>query len=153
VGGCVSRVRVLEPGGKVRWCGPERLGLSYRHSELAGAFVLACDLHLTPGDGAHLRARRLEITARKARVQPVDARSAGCTFRNPPGDSAGRLIDELGLKGLKIGGAAVSTVHGNFIVNEGGARPADMVALLDEVRRRVREQAGLDLQTEVRLIA
>ena len=89
----------------------------------------------------------------EGRTQPLDARSAGCVFRNPTGHSAGRLIDVLGLKGLTHGGARVSDLHGNFIVNEGGATPADILLLIQDVRARVLEARGIHLETELRLIA
>jgi UDP-N-acetylmuramate--alanine ligase len=149
----VRRVRLLEPDGRVRWYGPERLGLSYRASALEGALVLAVDLALEPGDRDELRGVRLATQERKAAAQPLEARSAGCVFRNPDGDSAGRLIDRLGLKGQRIGGACVSEHHGNFIVNEGGARPGEILRLMERVRDRVRAATGIELHTEVRLIA
>jgi UDP-N-acetylmuramate dehydrogenase len=70
-------------------------------------------------------------------------------FRNPPGDSAGRLIDSLGLKGMSVGGASVSTVHGNFIVNRGDATAADVLALLDRIKKEVKARSGVQLQEEV----
>jgi len=153
VGDLVRRVRVLLPDGRVVWRERRELGYRYRGSDLEGCLVLAVDLDLEPGDPAALRTRRLEQTRRKARVQPLDARSAGCVFRNPPGDSAGRLIDRLGLKELRRGGARVSPLHGNFIVNEADAAPGDILDLVAALRERVRAEAGHDLHTELRLIA
>ena len=81
--------------------------------------------------------------------QPVNQKSAGCIFKNPPGMSAGRMIDALGLKGSHIGDARVSDRHANFFVNAGRATAADMLALVDRVRERVREANGVDLEEEV----
>jgi UDP-N-acetylmuramate dehydrogenase len=153
VGDRVRRVRVLEPGGEVVWRSREDLGLRYRASDLQGCLVLSVDLELTPDRVERLREVRREITLRKARVQPLGAWSAGCTFRNPEGDSAGRLIDRLGLKGLRAGDAEVSTHHGNFIVNRGAASPAEILSLMDEVRDRVFRAHGITLQPELRLVA
>jgi UDP-N-acetylmuramate--L-alanine ligase/UDP-N-acetylenolpyruvoylglucosamine reductase len=153
VGDRVTRARVLEADGSVRWRSRDELGLSYRHSELAGALVLAVDLQLAADDAERLRTVRRDATIRKASCQPLGAWSAGCTFRNPSGGSAGRLIDELGLKGLRRGAAEVSPVHGNFIVNTGGAHPRDILGLMDEVRSRVFHARGVTLHPELRLIA
>jgi len=153
VGDRVRRVRVLEADGRVYWRSKQELGLRYRHSGLKGALILDVELELEPADRGALRQIRQDWTQRKAVVQPVTARSAGCTFRNPNGESAGRLIDRLGLKGLSRGDAQVSPVHGNFIVNTGQASWKDVVALMDDVRERVRRAHGLTLKTEVRLIA
>ena len=148
----VLRALVVEPDGRVRWWGPEQLAPRYRRTNLDGCVVLAVDLGLRAGDPRRLRQRRLELVRRKAAVQPVDARSAGCVFKNPAGGSAGRLIDELGLKGLRRGGAVVSPLHGNFIVNEGDATPEDVLGLMQEVQDRVQAARGLELLVEVRLI-
>ncbi len=153
VGGLVLRARVLEADGRVTWRTGEELGLRYRASELKGCLILAVDLGLKPGCPEKLRRVRLEMSARKSRVQPLEARSAGCTFRNPDGQSAGRLIDELGLKGLSVGGAQVSLVHGNFLVNQGGASARDILGLMDLVRQRVFEAHGICLHPELRLVA
>jgi UDP-N-acetylenolpyruvoylglucosamine reductase len=86
------------------------------------------------------------------RGQPYGDHSSGCVFRNPPGDFAGRLIDELGLKGFAVGEARVSSAHANFLVNDGEASPEDVVALIEQVRQRVRESRGIELRTEVILV-
>ena len=78
-------------------------------------------------------------------------KSAGCVFRNPPGDSAGRLIDQAGLKGTRVGGAEVSTVHANFIVNTGNAAGNDILQLIDKVRTTVRNASGVELELEVEI--
>jgi UDP-N-acetylenolpyruvoylglucosamine reductase len=153
VGELVRRARVLEADGRVVWRTGEELGLRYRASDLKGCLIVAVDLGLKPGCPEKLRRLRLDMSARKGRVQPLEARSAGCTFRNPEGQSAGRLIDELGLKGLSVGGAEVSMVHGNFLVNRGGATARDILGLMDLVRQRVFEAHGICLHPELRLVA
>jgi UDP-N-acetylenolpyruvoylglucosamine reductase len=152
VGDVVARVRLLEADGTVAWHGKERLGARYRHTDLDGALVLAIELELRPDDPDAIRARRLAATRKKGATQPLDARSAGCFFKNPPGESAGRLIDQCGLKGLRRGGASVSTVHANFVVNDGDATPEDVLAVVAEVQRVVRATRGIDLVPEVKLI-
>jgi UDP-N-acetylmuramate dehydrogenase len=85
-------------------------------------------------------------------TQPIEQRSLGSTFKNPSGDSAGRLIDACGLKGLRIGGAQVSPKHANFIVNLGGASADDVLALMAEMRDRVQERFGIELEPEIRVV-
>lgn len=130
---------------------PERLGadelrLGYRHAELPpGAVVLRARLRLTPSDAARVQARMDAVDA--ARKGQPKLKSAGCAFRNPPGDSAGRVIDAAGLKGLRVGDAMVALEHGNFIVNLGAATARDVCRLL----RLVRERAPVPLELEWRL--
>jgi len=99
-----------------------------------------------------VRARLLEVQKHRRATQPIEQRSLGSTFKNPAGDSAGRLIDACGLKGLRIGGAQVSPKHANFIINLGGASADDVLALMAEMRDRVRTRFGIDLEPEIRVI-
>ena len=121
----------------------EALGLSYRHSELPpGAIITRVRLALAPSSPERVRAKLTQVDA--ARKGQPKVKSAGCAFKNPPGDSAGRLIDAAGLKGLRVGQAKVSDEHGNFIVNLGGATATDVLALLEQLRAQV----GVPLTTE-----
>jgi UDP-N-acetylmuramate dehydrogenase len=104
------------------------------------------------GNAAHIRARMEGVMRRRQKNQPLNKPSAGSVFKNPDGVSAGQLIDELGCKGLTIGGAQVSELHANFIINNGAATASDVVSLIDEVRRRVKDSHGLELQTEIRFV-
>ena len=114
----------------------DALGLSYRHSELPpGGVLTRVRLALTPSSPERVRAKLAQVDA--ARKGQPKLKSAGCAFKNPSGDSAGRLIDAAGLKGLQVGQAKVSAEHGNFIVNLGGATAADVVELLEQLRLRV----------------
>jgi UDP-N-acetylmuramate dehydrogenase len=101
---------------------------------------------------AAVRARLLAVQKHRRETQPVEQRSLGSTFKNPPGDSAGRLIDAAGLKGMRIGGAQISPKHANFIVNLGGASADDVLALMAEMRKRVFERFGIELEPEIRVI-
>ncbi len=96
--------------------------------------------------------RRMNAFSRKRWDSQPAAPSAGCIFKNPPRVAAGRLVDELGLKGLRVGGAVVSAEHGNFIVNEGGASARDILELIGRVKAQVREQRGVELQTEIEIV-
>lgn len=125
----------------------------YRRSGLMGrGIILEASLRVAEGDPAWIRAE-MERSLRARKVsQPLGQPSAGSVFVNPTGDSAGRLIEEAGLKGLRLGGARISPVHANFIVNEGGATAADVVGLIRQVRSCVKESAGVDLRPEIRFL-
>jgi UDP-N-acetylmuramate dehydrogenase len=114
--------------------------------------VTDATLELGRGDPATIRLRVEEILESRRRTQPLDLPSAGSVFKNPPGHAAGRLIEEAGLKGATVGGAMVSPVHANFIVNAGGATAADVMALVEAVRSTVRERTGIMLETEIRIV-
>jgi UDP-N-acetylmuramate dehydrogenase len=126
------------------------LDLGYRRSSLrAHQVVVSAELELQQGDRAAAEAEIAEIVTWRREHQPGGA-NAGSVFTNPPGDSAGRLIDAAGLRGLRIGTAAVSEKHANFIQADDGGRAADVVALMAEVRRRVHEDAGVLLEVETK---
>lgn len=132
----------------------DALGFSYRHSAMMDANVVVTQvaLRLTRGDPEAIAAR-MEETARLRRdKQPLEYPSAGSTFKRPAGNFAARLIDECGLRGLRVGNAQVSEKHAGFIVNLGQARAADVLALMDEVKRRVLDKAGVLLDPEVRIL-
>jgi UDP-N-acetylmuramate dehydrogenase len=123
---------------------------SYRRSPFqGGAVIVEAVFELTPGDPELLEKHLREISGRRLKSQPPGERSAGCVFKNPPGDSAGRIIDAAGLKGLSVGGASVSMAHGNFIVNRGDATPEDVRQLIDLIKKKVREISGVTLEEEV----
>lgn len=147
-----ARVFDLGAGAAVD-AAPERLDMSYRHTNLTDDhFVLSARFRTVerdPGDGED--AIR-EITRWRREHQPGGTLNAGSVFKNPPGDSAGRIIDEVGLKGLQVGGAEVSRRHANFFVAREGATATDLHRLVEEVRRRVKEATGLDLVPEIRFV-
>lgn len=148
----VANVRIMLPTGETRTLRRNELHVAYRDCrELNG--VIALGAVLTPvakADSATVRERIAALQARRHETQPREA-SAGCMFKNPPGTSAGLEIDQAGLKGLRIGDAEVSTVHANFIINSGHATSADVVAVMREVRARVRDARGVELEPEVQL--
>ncbi len=126
------------------------LNLSYRHAELPpGAIVTRARLKLTPSDPPSVQAAMDRVDA--ARKTQPKSKSAGCAFKNPAGDAAGRLIDVSGLKGMRVGGAMVSLEHGNFMVNMGGASARDFLELVERVRERVAAEQGRELELEWRL--
>ncbi len=133
---------------------PATLAFSYRHSSLPPrSVVVAARWRLTADDPAAIRGRLDELRAWRRRTQPLRQRNCGSVFTNPPGDSAGRLIDAAGLKGRSVGGASVSEKHANFIVVEpGAATAADVVTLIRLVRDEVAARGGPLLEPEVRLV-
>ncbi|HET9347311.1 MAG TPA: UDP-N-acetylmuramate dehydrogenase [Candidatus Limnocylindrales bacterium] len=128
------------------------LALTYRDSRFKsapGEVVLAAAFRLEPADPPTIAARLDEIRRWRREHQPLGIPSAGSAFRNPPGDSAGRLIDEAGLKGLRIGGASISEKHANFIVNDAKGTAADVRALLERAREEVAQRTGIELDAEI----
>lgn len=132
----------------------DALGLSYRHSAFSDTdkLITSAVFRLTPGDGEAVRARMNELIEKRRASQPLDMPSAGSTFKRPKTGYAAALIDEAGLKGLRVGGAMVSTKHAGFVVNAGGATYSDVIELMREVRRRVCEFSGVLLEPEVKII-
>ena len=132
----------------------DELEFGYRHSlfsRRAGA-VLASEFLLEPGDGGAIRERMDELNRRRREKQPLEYPSAGSTFKRPEGHFAGALIERCGLKGTRIGGAMVSEKHAGFIVNAGGASSGDVLELIAHVRRTVKEQTGVELEPEVKIV-
>src|SRR5262249_52103993 len=112
---------------------------------------LAARFEVTADDGSHAKATKESLAKRKA-TQPVGKPSAGSTFRNPPGDHAARLIQHCGLKGHRLGGAQVSVQHANFIITEDGAKAGDVEALIYFLRDTVKQQTGIELEPEVKIV-
>jgi UDP-N-acetylenolpyruvoylglucosamine reductase len=144
---------VLRAGGERRG-GPAELALRYRGSNVGPREVVAeATLALTPADPAAIKATVADMQRRRRDAQPSKVRTFGSVWKNPPGGrSAGELLEACSLKGYAIGGARISPVHANFIENTGGARSADVVALMAEARRRARERFGVELEHEVELL-
>ena len=126
---------------------------AYRRTELPKHFIITrVDFELARGDRQRLIARVAELNAKRAARQPRGVPNAGSIFKNPPGNFAGKLLEGAGLKGARLGGAAFSDQHANFIVNLGGAQAVEVRALIDMARNKVKEQSGVLLEPEVRLV-
>ena len=147
----VTWAEIVEKSGERRRLEPRELGFSYRRTALPPQCVVSrVGIALTRDDPAAIRARvRAHLDYRK-RTQPLTEPSCGSVFVNPPDSSAGRLVEEAGLKGRRIGGAEISPLHANFIVNVGGASAADVVALVREARAAVASRTGIELRPEVK---
>jgi UDP-N-acetylmuramate dehydrogenase len=114
--------------------------------------VIDATIQLERGDGEDARQLMARLTRERNETQPIKTRNCGSVFKNPPGDSAGRLVQAAGLKGLRVGGAVVSELHGNFIVNVGSARAKDVKALIEKVQAEVRRRFGAELEPEVEFV-
>ncbi|WP_237023447.1 UDP-N-acetylmuramate dehydrogenase [Lacunisphaera limnophila] len=148
----VDEVRLMTLAGEIHTRKKAELHVDYRHcAELHDAIALGAWLRPAAGVDADAIRRQIEVYQKKRVESQPREPSAGCIFKNPPGGSAGRLIDESGLKGERVGDAEVSTVHANFIVNRGHATSADIIALVQKVRARVKSVRGVDLEPEVLL--
>ncbi|RIK10816.1 MAG: UDP-N-acetylenolpyruvoylglucosamine reductase [Acidobacteria bacterium] len=149
----VRSICVVDLGGADSELALSEIGLSYRRSALPdSAIVTAATFNLSGGDPEQLRQELAEITRWRREHQPGGAANAGSIFKNPEGDSAGRLIDESGLKGLRVGGAEVSTKHANFFLANEGATAEDISSLIGKVRLEVYERSGVVLEPEIRLV-
>jgi len=151
IGSYVAEVKVYRAGRrKIEILRGDQISFEYRHTSFApDDMMLAVTLNL-PSKPYREIIQGIRICNEKRRAsQPMGQKSAGCIFKNPPGASAGRMIDELGLKGLSVGEARVSDRHANFFVNAGGASARDMLALIAEVRDRVEKAYGVKLENEV----
>jgi UDP-N-acetylmuramate dehydrogenase len=150
----VSAVRALTLAGDEVELRGEELAFGYRHSALKARDLVAVEatLALTPGDKEVSLARIAELNRLRREKQPIALPSAGSVFKRPPGHFAGRLIEQAGLKGCRIGDAEVSTLHAGFIVNVGNATARDVLDLIFHVQSKVREQSGVTLEPEVRIV-
>jgi UDP-N-acetylmuramate dehydrogenase len=129
------------------------LGYTYRHSELPdGAIVVAARFRGQPGEPATIQAEMDRISASREASQPLRSKTGGSTFKNPQGHKAWQLVDEAGCRGLQIGGAQVSEKHTNFMINIGDATSAEIEALGEEVRKRVKAKSGVELEWEIQRV-
>ena len=149
-----SAVLMKPDGSDVYEVAAEELDLGYRHSRLmeTSEIVLSATVKLTPGDKETIKAAMQELTRRRNSKQPVNYPSCGSFFKRPPGYFAGKLVQDAGLKGLRVGGAEVSQLHSGFIINADHATTADVLQLMHLVQARVKEQFGVSLEPEVRII-
>jgi UDP-N-acetylmuramate dehydrogenase len=151
IGSLIRSVLVMRSDGEIERRPREKLVFGNRESNLKGLVVLELELELKEERPEAVLERTRTIQEEKSRSQPLSEPSAGCVFKNPPGQHAGALIDQAGLKGTIIGGAAVSEKHANFIVNRSGASAADVLRLIDLIRDRVRAAFDVTLDLEVEI--
>lgn len=149
-----TRVRIVDHQGHCRWLDREEIGFSYRHSAIQehSWIVVSAEFVLEPKPKEEILARIHELLAKRTASQPLDLPSAGSAFKRPVGGYAAALIESTGLKGFRVGGAAVSEKHAGFVVNLGGATAEDVKSLLRQVSDRVYAHTGIRLEPEVRIL-
>ena len=145
------------PGAGVQKWSPADLKLGYRTSALRdgalkGALVVEATIQLHRGDGEEAKTLMAKLTRERNETQPIKTKNCGSVFKNPPGDSAGRLVQAAGLKGIREGAAVISKLHGNFIVNEGGATADDVARLVERARTEVKRRFNIDIEAEVEMV-
>ena len=152
-GDLVERVQAMTDEGELINLSRDDAQFSYRRSGLKPYFcVTGATLTLTPGDAKEVDNLMQDLYNQKITSQPFAEENAGCMFKNPPGHSAGKLIDECGLKGHRIGGAEVSKIHGNFILNLDDATAHDVLSLVRHIQDHVKQERGVNLEMEVQLL-
>lgn len=145
--------KVVLPDGRMHTFTCADLNYTYRHSDLPeGATVVAATFHGQPGDPKDIAAEMDRIASAREESQPLRTKTGGSTFKNPDSRKAWQLVDAAGCRGLSLGGAQVSEKHTNFLINTGDATSGDIEALGEEVRRRVREDSGVELQWEIQRV-
>lgn len=151
---CLTGARVLDEEGNVLELNREELELGYRSSVLQkkNYILLEADMQLSTGDAALIRQKMNELNAQRREKQPLDNYSAGSTFRRPPGYFAGKLINDAGLRGYQVGGAAVSEKHCGFVVNKDHATALEFLTLVEDVIRIVEDKFGVRLEPEVKFL-
>ncbi|WP_270405873.1 UDP-N-acetylmuramate dehydrogenase [Candidatus Collinsella stercoripullorum] len=153
IGSLVEHVVTYRPGEGMRHYDHDDVYWAYRETGIPrNEIILEATLRLEPGEKADIRAAMERYLVRRRRTQPVGSACCGSVFRNPPGRSVGAMVEECGLKGFSVGGAEVSCVHGNFIVNNGTATASDVLAVIHHVYDRVKEAYGVELQPEVKFL-
>jgi UDP-N-acetylmuramate dehydrogenase len=149
----LQSVRLMDFSGTLLQIHREQILMKYRFTDLpADAAILEADFRMDKGDAEEMAETREEILKKRSEKQPLSLPSAGSVFKRPSGDYAGRLIEEAGLKGLRIGDAMISKKHANFIVNCGFATAVDVLRLVEEIQKRVRSQFHVDLELEIQLL-
>jgi UDP-N-acetylmuramate dehydrogenase len=151
IGSIVEFVTVMDIHGNIFEKKKPELVFDYRSTNITAKLVLSAHLELNNADPEQIMRTVKEMWIYKKNNQPLNTRNCGCIFKNPAGASAGALIDRAGLKGLKIGGAAVSEKHANFIIAEEGCSSKDVLRLINVIKQRIKEQLDIDLELEIKI--
>ena len=146
-------VALMDINGEIRILKKDQLNFSYRSSSIPeSSIILSANVSLSRDSSDDILKRIKEFLNRKRASQPLLEPSAGCVFKNPPGEAAGRLIEAAGCKEMRIGDAEVSAVHANYFINKGKATCTDFIALMEKVKERVKEHSGLVLEPEIKIV-
>lgn len=153
IGGIVQRIRGINSEGNWQELGSDELKFGYRSTHLPNGFIITrAWLKLKKGKRKEISRLTAENLQVKATTQPLSLKSAGCIFKNPPSVSAGKLIEKVGGKRMRVGEAMVSPIHANFIVNSGGATASQVLRLIDQIRNKVSQAFGVNLKLEVKIV-
>jgi UDP-N-acetylmuramate dehydrogenase len=150
-GSAVETVMLMDSTGNIYEKSKPELVFDYRRTNITAKFVLKARLKLNSADPEQIMRTVKEIWIHKKNSQPLNTKNSGCIFKNPPGASAGALIDRAGLKGLQIGGAVVSDKHANFIIAKDGCSSRDVMRLIEAIEQRVKEQFNIELELEIEI--
>lgn len=149
----VEQIQVITPQGKLATIHRAELAFSYRELSLAaGTIIVRASFQCIQENPEMVSRKVADNLAKRKAAQPLEYPSAGSVFMNPPNGYAGRLIEKVGLKGKRVGGAMISPKHANYIVNIGGAKAKDVLALMDLAKRKVKKDSGIDLEPEIRVV-
>lgn len=151
IGALITRVQVMDAQGAIFDRTKDDLVFDYRSTNIVGPFILGATLELDEDDPERITQHTKEIWMYKRNSQPLNTKNCGCIFKNPRGVSAGALIDQAGLKGMRVGGAEVSTKHANFIVAYPGCKADDVMTLMKIVREKVYDKHQISLESEVKV--
>jgi len=151
IGDLVEDVTIMDYNGSIKTLKKSEIGFGYRSSRLSGVVVLGATLKLKKSSAAKINEIREKLIAARKKSQDWSWPSAGCIFKNPPGESAGKLIDLCGLKGKRVGGAQVSLKHANFIVNKGNATSRDVLRLINIIKNAVNRKFKVKLESEIKI--
>lgn len=148
------QVRYIDENGNVKTAENDELDFSYRHSLFtdSGKCILGCTFKLDPGDKSEIKSKMDDFIHRRQTKQPLDFPSGGSTFKRPEGAYASALIDQCGLKGMRVGGAMVSKKHAGFVINYNNATCQDVLDLVEKVKRIVKDKTGFTLECEIKII-
>lgn len=150
-GSAVESVTMMDNEGNIFEKAKPELSFDYRSANITAKFILGAKVKLCQADPQQLLKIVKEVWIYKKNTQPLNTKSAGCVFKNPRGMSAGAMIDRAGLKGTKIGGAVVSEKHANFIIAQDGCKSSDVVAIIEKIRKQVKEKFNVQLELEIEI--
>jgi UDP-N-acetylmuramate dehydrogenase len=151
LGSVVESVTLMDIDGNIFEKSKPELEFDYRRTNITAKFILNAQIKLTSSDPDQIMRTVKEIWIYKKNNQPLNTKNSGCIFKNPPGASAGALIDRAGLKGLQVGGAVISEKHANFIIARTGCTSKDVIRLMEVIKQRVKEQFDIDLEPEIEI--
>ena len=149
----LASVSIMDAEGRIRKMKAEDIEFGYRRSNISfHGLLLSAEIALKKDEKENVTSKTEDFLKKKWEIQPISEPSAGCVFKNPPKLSAGKLIDEAGCKGMRVGDVEVNRIHANFFINKGKAIASDFIKLMEDVKSRVKETFGIELEPEIRIV-